>query len=129
MRRRREAMTVRYAGFIKEMAKGTDGTSVQSLGWSLTGGLLLFAFYLFLVTGCQEKSVSAPGKTEPASVAKVTVEKERVEREPPPPRDVKIKLKRDGKDNYSWELSSSDVDQLLKVNDRLRKHLVGESSR
>ncbi len=89
----------------------------------------LLIICLLVITGCQEKSVSAPGKTEPTPVAKVTVEKERVEREPALPREVKIKLKRDGKDNYSWELSSSDVDQLLKVNDRLRKHLIGESSR
>jgi len=109
--------------------KGTHGRSAHSFRGSVKGAFFLFAICLFVITGCQEKSVSAPGKTEPVSAAKVTVEKERVEREPPPPRDVKIKLKRDGKDNYSWELSSSDVDQLLKVNDRLRKHLVGEPSR
>jgi hypothetical protein len=96
---------------------------------SVKEAFFFFAVCLWVLTGCQEKSVSAPGKTEPAPVAKVTVEKERLEREPAPPREVKIKLKRDGKDNYSWELSSSDVDQLLKVNDRLRKHLIGESSR
>jgi len=39
---------------------------------------------------------------------------------------VKIKLRRDGKDNYSWELSGSDADQILKVNEKLRKGLGGE---
>jgi hypothetical protein len=39
---------------------------------------------------------------------------------------VKIKLKRDGKDSYSWELNGSDADQILKVNDKLKKKLGGE---
>jgi hypothetical protein len=42
---------------------------------------------------------------------------------------VKIKLKRDGKDNYSWEISGSDVNQILKVDGKLRKQLGGEPTR
>jgi len=41
---------------------------------------------------------------------------------------VKIRLKRDEKERYSWELSGSDVDQVLKVNEKLRKRLEGERS-
>jgi hypothetical protein len=52
-----------------------------------------------------------------------------VEKEQPLPPEVKIKLKKDGKDNYSWELAGSDVDQILKVNEELRKHLGGEKAR
>ena len=49
-----------------------------------------------------------------------------MERTQPPPSEVKIKLKKDAKDGYSWELSGSDVDQILKVNGKLRKQLGGE---
>ena len=65
-------------------------------------------------------------KEEAPSVPKVVVEKEKEERGPPLPPEVKIKLKRDGKDNYSWELSGPDADQILKVNEKLRKRLGGE---
>ncbi len=57
------------------------------------------------------------------------VEKEKVEKEQPLPSEVKIKLKKDGKDSYSWELTGSDVDQILKVNEKLRKQLGGEQPR
>ncbi len=57
------------------------------------------------------------------------LEKEKVEREEPLPLEVKIKLRRDGKDNYSWEISGSDVNQILKVNEKLRKQLGGEQTR
>jgi len=53
------------------------------------------------------------------------VEKEKTEREAPLPPEVKIRLRRDGKDNYSWELNGSDADQILKVNEKLRKK-IGE---
>lgn len=57
---------------------------------------------------------------------KVVVEKEKVEKAEPLPPEVKIKLKRDGKDNYSWELSGSDVNEILRINEKLKKQLGGE---
>jgi hypothetical protein len=57
------------------------------------------------------------------------VEKEKVERGSPLPPEVKIRLKRDGKDNYSWELSGSDVDQIIKVNEKLRKRAGGDQTK
>jgi hypothetical protein len=56
----------------------------------------------------------------------VIVEREKIERDPPLPPEVKIRLKRDGKGNYSWELSGSDADEILKVNEKLRKKVGGE---
>jgi hypothetical protein len=82
-----------------------------------------------LVAACEGKPVPPQGKSESPSVPKVIVEKERMEREEPLPAEVKIKLKRDGKDNYSWEISGSDVNQVLKVNEKLRKQLGGEQPR
>ncbi|MBI5103144.1 MAG: hypothetical protein HZB33_15115 [Nitrospirae bacterium] len=40
-----------------------------------------------------------------------------------PKKPVKIKLKRTAKDEYSWELSGDDVDDILQTDKRLRKTL------
>jgi hypothetical protein len=70
------------------------------------------------------RGIGTPGVVEPDFV-----EKEKIEKEEPLPPEVKVKLRRDGKDNYSWELSGSDADQILKVNEKLRKQLTGEQTR
>ena len=57
------------------------------------------------------------------------MERNKMEKGQPLPPEVKIKLKKDGKENYSWELSGSDVDQILKVNEKLRKQLGGEQTK
>jgi hypothetical protein len=81
---------------------------------------------LFLIA-CEKQSHAPQGKSENPSAPKVFVEREKVEKEQPLPPEVKIKLKKDGKDSYSWELTGSDVDQVLKVNEKLRKQLGGEA--
>lgn len=84
---------------------------------------------LLVVASCEGKPLPPLGKPEPPPVSKVILEKEKVQREEFPPAEVKIKLRRDGKDNYSWEINGSDVDQILKVNEKLRKQLTGERLR
>lgn len=37
--------------------------------------------------------------------------------------DVKIKVKRDGKGNYSWEIQGKDVNEVLRINEILKKRL------
>lgn len=37
--------------------------------------------------------------------------------------EVKIKLKKDGKGSYSWEIAGKDAHEVLKTNDILRKKL------
>jgi hypothetical protein len=96
---------------------GRRGRGVSVLGLAL------------LLAACQGKPAVAPEKAAPASPPKVVVEQENREREKPLPPEVKIRLKRDGKDNYTWELSGSDVEQVLKVNERLRKKLTGDQAK
>jgi hypothetical protein len=91
--------------------------------------LVVYAVLIFSVIACEKKSLPPEGKSESPAVPKVIVEKERAEKEHPLPPEVKIKLRKDGKDNYSWELAGSDVDQILKVNERLRRQLGGEKPR
>ena len=91
--------------------------------------ILLLMAWSFVLTTCGKESFPPQGKSENSSVPKVIVEKERMRKEQPLPPEVKIKLKKDGKDSYSWELSGSDVDQVLRVNEKLRKQLGGEQAR
>lgn len=37
--------------------------------------------------------------------------------------DVKIKLKKEGKGGYSWEITGKDAQEVLKTNDALRRRL------
>ena len=91
--------------------------------------LTVFVGIVLLLIACEKKSFPPQGKSEVPSVPKVFVEKEKVGKEQSLPPEVKIKLKKDGKDSYSWELTGSDVDQILKVNEKLRKQLGGEPSK
>lgn len=84
---------------------------------------------IFCLIACEKKSLPPESRSETPSAPKVTVEREKVEKEHPLPPEVKIKLKKDGKDSYSWELAGSDVDQILKVNEKLRKQLGAERAR
>jgi hypothetical protein len=90
---------------------------------------IVFAVLIFSLITCERESLPPQGKSESPPVPKVIVEKEKVEREQPLPPEVKIKLKKDARDGYSWELTGSDVDQILKVNEKLRKQLGGEKPR
>jgi hypothetical protein len=83
---------------------------------------------IFVLGSCGTNATSPAVPSEEKPAPKVVVEKEKGEKLRPLPPEVKIRLKRDGKDNYSWELSGSDVDQVLKVNEKLRKQLGGEKS-
>jgi hypothetical protein len=89
---------------------------------------LLSLLIVLFVASCEGKPL-LPRETRIPSVSKVILEKEKMEREEFPPPEVKIKLKRDGKDNYSWEINGSDVNQILNVNEKLRRQLTGEQPR
>jgi hypothetical protein len=89
-------------------------------------GAILFVFVLL---SCGGNAPPPQGKPETSPAPKTAVEREKTEKENPLPPEVKIKLKRDGKENYSWELSGSDADQVLKVNEKLKKQLGGEKSK
>jgi len=91
--------------------------------------LIACVLITFVIVGCKGKPLAPKEKSEISSVQKVVTEKEKAEKEQPLPPEVKIKLKKDGKDTYSWELSGSDADQILKVNERLKKQLGGEKVR
>jgi hypothetical protein len=84
---------------------------------------------IFFLIACEKEYVPPQDKSKSPSVPKVIVEKEKVEKVQPLPPEVKIKLRKDGKDSYSWELTGSDVDQILKVDEKLSKQLGGKQTR
>ncbi|NWG02115.1 MAG: hypothetical protein HXY44_04565 [Syntrophaceae bacterium] len=91
---------------------------------------LLFLISIFFLIACERKSSAPlPEKSENPSVPKVIVEREKIEKGQPLPPEVKIRLKKESKDTYSWELTGSDVDQILKVNEKLRRHLGGDQAK
>jgi len=47
-------------------------------------------------------------------------------REIKPQRSLKIKLKRDAKNDHSWEISGDDVDEIIRADIKLRKDLKTE---
>ena len=91
--------------------------------------LIVVLALIFAPIACGKDSLPPQSKSDNPPVPKVVVEKEKAGKEQPLPPEVKIKLKKDGKDSYSWELTGSDVEQVLKINERLRKQLGGEPSR
>ncbi|MDP3017507.1 MAG: hypothetical protein Q8N70_10610 [Deltaproteobacteria bacterium] len=91
--------------------------------------IIVVCVLLAFMLACDGKPSPSQGKPEVLPVPKVTIEKEKVEKEEPLPPEVKIKLKRDGKDNYSWELSGSDVNEIIKINEKLRKNLGVEQQK
>lgn len=91
--------------------------------------LILISLIIFLILGCEGKTITPEKKIENQTPPKVIIEKEKLDKEENFKPEVKIKLKRDGKDNYSWEISGSDPDEILKVNEKFRRKLSGEQSR
>lgn len=90
--------------------------------------LAVFVLLVFMVA-CDGKPSPSQKISGGLPAPKVIVEKEKAEKAEPLPPEVKIRLKRDGKDNYSWELSGSDADEILKINEKLRKRLSGEQQK
>ncbi len=91
--------------------------------------LILISLIIFLILGCEGKTITPEKKIENQTPPKVIIEKEKLDKEENFKPEVKIKLKRDGKDNYSWEISGSDPDEILKVNEKFRRKLSGGQSR
>lgn len=92
-------------------------------------GFIVWVAFFFGLIACGRESLPPQSKPENPPAPEVIVEKEKTRKEQPLPPEVKIKLKKDGKDGFSWELTGSDVDQVLKVNEKLRKQLGGGQAR
>jgi hypothetical protein len=78
---------------------------------------------MFLLTGCNHRAdVGDPPKELPA-VTSEQYKKELEDIKKGIRTETKIKLKKDGKGSYSWEIQGKDAQEILKVNDTLKKKL------
>lgn len=83
--------------------------------------ILLIAFSLLTCTRPVE--VTPKPKAAESEAADAQYKKEMEEIRKSLKGDLKIKLKRDGKGAYMWEITGKDPQEILKANDALRKRL------
>lgn len=86
--------------------------------------LIIFCIVFLFLFSCG-KAVEVPGKqkTDSDNAAEIQYKKELDEIKKSMKGEVKIKLKKDGKGAYSWEISGKDAQEVLKTNDALKKRL------
>ena len=78
---------------------------------------------LVLLASCTGPADVTPGKKVDETHKDATYQKEMDELRKSIKSEVKIKLKKDGKGSYSWEIQGKDPQEVLKVNEALRKKL------
>jgi outer membrane biogenesis lipoprotein LolB len=78
---------------------------------------------LMLLVSCTGSTDVAPAKKVDDAQKDATYQKEMDEVRKSIKSEVKIKLKKDGKGTYSWEIQGKDPQEILRVNETLRKKL------
>ena len=78
---------------------------------------------IMLLAGCTGATDVTPGKKVDESQKDATYQKEMDELRRSIRTEVKIKLKKDAKGSYSWEIQGKDPQEVLKVNETLKKKL------
>lgn len=78
--------------------------------------LLFVLFVIFLL-------ISACTRTEDKQQEPLVFKEIPQIQEIKPEKPPKIKLKRDKKDEYSWEISGDNVDEIIKIDKKLRESL------
>jgi outer membrane biogenesis lipoprotein LolB len=76
-----------------------------------------------LLSACSGSTDVTPGKKAEDSQKDAAYQKEMDELRKAIKSDVKIKLKKDGKGTYSWEIQGKDPQEVLKANETLKKKL------
>ena len=83
---------------------------------------ILVVVLLFL-GGCSGSTDVTPAKKAEELSKDAAYQKEMDELRKAVKSDVKIKLKKDGKGAYSWEIQGKDPQEVLKANETLKKKL------
>ncbi len=88
-------------------------------------GFLVVFLILFSLISCN-KGTEVPAKQSAAAdqASEVQYKKEMEEVRKNLKGDIKIKLKREGKGTYSWEITGKDAQEVLKTNETLKKKLI-----
>jgi hypothetical protein len=80
--------------------------------------------FLSLLSCTRTQEVPAKQKATNGDAVEVQYKKEMEEIKKSLKSDIKIKLKRDGKGAYTWEIGGKDPLEILKANETLRKRLA-----
>jgi hypothetical protein len=78
---------------------------------------------LAVLGGCSGNADVTTAKPGTESQKEAAYQKEMEELRKNLKSEVKIKLKKDGKGSYSWEIQGKDAQEVLKANETLRKKL------
>jgi hypothetical protein len=86
--------------------------------------LLIPLALLLLIVGCNRMTETVvPVKPAQEKPADTQYSKDIDEIRKSLKGDIRLKLKKDAKGGYSWEITGKDVQEVLKANDALRKKL------
>jgi hypothetical protein len=86
--------------------------------------IITIAILLLSLSACgRPQEVPAKQNGPEAGIAETRYKAEMDEIKKGLKSDIKIKLKRDGKGAYTWEITGKDAQEILKANDQLRKRL------
>lgn len=84
----------------------------------------IFLMVLFAFISCSKGTeVPTQSKSPEGQVMEAQYQKELDEIKKSLKGDVKIKLKKESKGGYSWEITGKDAQEVLKANEALRKRL------
>ena len=86
--------------------------------------ILFIAFALALLGCSRETEITLQQKAPGGKTSEAQYKQELDEIRKSLKSDVKIKLKKDGKGAYTWEISGKDANEVLKANDTLKKKLA-----
>jgi hypothetical protein len=83
-------------------------------------------FVCLLLMGCAKGQDVPPvaGKAADGEAREAQYKKEMDEIKKSLKGDIKVKLKRDGKGAYTWEITGKETQEILKANEALRKRLA-----
>lgn len=80
--------------------------------------------FISLMCCTRAQEVPVKQKTPGGDALEVQYKKEMEEIKKSLRSDLKIKLKRDGKGAYAWEIAGKDTQEILKANETLRRRLA-----
>jgi len=83
----------------------------------------IFLIAIILISCSKEMSLPSQQRASEGQGMEAQYQKELDEIKKSLKGDVKIKLKKDGKGGYSWEITGKDAQEVLKTNEALRKKL------
>ncbi|MCS7280436.1 MAG: hypothetical protein NZ583_02240 [Desulfobacterota bacterium] len=87
------------------------------------GFFVVFLIALLIFFGCERAKDLVNRQKPEEKITQTSYEKQIEELKKSLKADIKIKVKRDGKGNYSWEIQGRDVNEVLKVNEILKRRL------